>query len=133
MNRDLSDDNEPVLAAAEPRARRRLQSAHETRERRRRVLTWCLSFGIFVLFVNALVGENGYLATLKAEREKATLEAIVAKVRHENRKLQQDARRLESDPAMLEETARRDFGLIRPGETLVIIRDVKPATDRRPQ
>jgi cell division protein FtsB len=133
MNPDLSDNDEPVSAAAEPRARRRVQSAQETRERRRRLVTWCLSFGLVVLFVNAVIGENGYLATLKAEREKTALEVEVARLRHENSSLQQDARRLESDPAMLEETARREFGLIRPGETLVIIRDVKPAADRRPQ
>ena len=35
-------------------------------------------------------------------------------------------RRLKDDPAAIEESARRDLGLIKPGETLVIIRDAQP-------
>ena len=104
------------------RARRRL-NAQETRERRRRAITWAFSIALGVLLINALVGEGGYLATLRAHRDEAALQSAVARIRTENRRLQEERDRLEHDPAALEEAARERLGLIRPGETLVIIKD----------
>jgi len=77
--------------------------------------------------VNAVIGENGYLATVRARRTTAALQADIARVRLENQRLLDQARRLKSDPAALEEEARKDLGLIRPGETLIILRDAAPA------
>lgn len=111
---------------APPRLRRPSRSRHKTRDRRRRVLTYVVFISSTILMVNALVGENGYLATLRARREQAALLASIARLRMENKDLQEEARRLKEDPAALEEAARRDLGLIRPGETLVIIRNARP-------
>jgi cell division protein FtsB len=78
--------------------------------------------------VNALVGENGYLATLRARTEHAAVLTPLTKLRLENQQLREDARRIREDPAAMEEAARRELGFIRPGETLVIIRDSRPST-----
>jgi len=78
--------------------------------------------------VNALVGENGYLATLRARQEYQSLTAEVSRMRLENQQLRNDIRRLRDDPAALEEAARRHLQLLKPGETLVIIRDHRPAS-----
>jgi cell division protein FtsB len=40
--------------------------------------------------------------------------------------LREDARRLREDPAAIEEIARRELGLMSPGEKLFIIRNVEP-------
>ena len=120
-----------VDPASSERGRRRL-TAQETRDRRRRVLTWALSLALGMLLVNALVGENGYLATKRAGREEAVLRAQVARLRVENQRLQQDGRRLQDDPAAVEETARRELGMVGPGETLIVIRDAQdPAVPPR--
>jgi cell division protein FtsB len=119
------DPAEPL--PARPAARRRL-TAQESRDRRRRLVTWCLSITLGVLVINALIGDSGYLAHLQIRREAAALTADVARLRLENRALQQAGRRLQSDPAAIEDAARRDLGFVRPGETLVIIRDAQPAT-----
>ena len=113
------------------RPRRRHQSADEVRSARRHVTLWCLSMLLGVLVVSSLIGENGYLATLRARKEEGALLASLARVRVENQQLQEEATRLRSDPAALEEAARRDLGLIRPGETLVIVRDTRPTTPPR--
>jgi cell division protein FtsB len=85
--------------------------------------------GSCALMVNALVGENGYLATLRARQEQAVQIAALTKVRLENQQLREDARRIREEPAAaMEEAARRDLGYIKPGETLVIIRDARPAS-----
>ena len=111
---------------------RRRRSPQDSRDRRRRVVIWALSITLCALFVNALVGENGYLATIRAEREKVALEAELARVRIDNQQLQQQSRRLQTDPSALEEAARGELDFIKPGETLVVVRDAKPATPASP-
>lgn len=109
-----------------PRSRRRLRSPEEARTRNRRILAYGLFIFSLILMVNALVGENGYLATLRARREHDALVQALSKLQQENNRLADEANRLKNDPAALEEAARRDLGLMRPGETLVVIRDRKP-------
>jgi cell division protein FtsB len=113
-------------ATPSPRARRRL-NAQETRARQRRVAMWTLSLMLGALLVNAVVGENGYLATVRAAREEAALRATVARLRLDNQRLQAEGRRLQTDPDAVEEVARRELGMIRPGETMIVIRDAVTA------
>jgi cell division protein FtsB len=122
------DPPAPDAAASRP-SRRPRTPAVAVRERRRRLALWLLSTALCILVVNALVGESGYLATVAARRELAALEGRVARLRLENQQLQQEGRRLETDPSALEETARRELGLVRPGETLIVIHDTtRPET-----
>jgi cell division protein FtsB len=102
------------------------------RERRRRLAFWTV-FGLaFVLMVNALLGEKGYVATLRAEREYADAAAALAAQIRENERLLGEIRRLRDDPAALEEAARR-LGMIRPGETLIVVKDARPPAGRGAQ
>jgi cell division protein FtsB len=79
-----------------------------------------------VLLVNSIVGDNGYLATVRYRADEAALLAAVAQLREENRSLQEQRKRLTEDPAALDEEARRSLGLIKPGETLLIVRPAVP-------
>ena len=66
-------------------------------------------------------------ATEVAERqahEHRPLAASIARQRAENARLREQARRLRDDPAAVEEIARRELGLIRPGEKVFIIKDL---------
>ena len=101
--------------------------------RRRRVLTWVLAGGLTILLVNAIVGENGYLATLQLRRTEADLTATLARVRLENRRLQDERQRLETDPQTLEQAIREELGYIRPGETTVIVHDTPAMPPVPPQ
>ena len=78
-----------------------------------------------VLFVNALFGEKGLTDTLRARRTSAAAAANVAQLKRVNAALRDEARRLRSDPATIELVARGELGLVRPGEILVTIKDVK--------
>lgn len=117
MTPDPTNDAPAPAPVAGPR---RLRTAQEVRDRRRRRVIWGLSVAFFVLLVNSIVGENGYLTTLRQQSERAALEGVVARLRIENRRLQEEGRRLRHDAAALEEAARQSLGLIRPGETLII-------------
>jgi cell division protein FtsB len=79
-----------------------------------------------VLVIDALVGDKGLLAMIQARQEYRTLEKSLADVRAENTRLREQARRLREDPAAVEDLARRELGLIKPGERLFIIKDVAP-------
>ena len=74
------------------------------------------------LVVNLLVGDSGLLAMRAANRQYAELEARIEALRQENEALRQEARRLRDDPGRIEEVARGELGLMRPGEQVFIIR-----------
>ena len=76
-----------------------------------------------ILIANALVGDRGLPATLRIRREHQDLEAAIAALRATNQRLQLEAERLRKDPAAIEDLARRELGLIRPGEQLFIVTD----------
>jgi cell division protein FtsB len=100
--------------------------------RGRRVVRYLLAFVTAVLVIDAIVGEKGLLALLQARRDFAAVERALERARQENAALRNQVRRLREDPAAIEEIARRELGLIKPGETLFIIRDVAPpANDPR--
>ena len=84
-----------------------------------------------VLVVDALVGDKGLLEMLKKREAFRTLEHTLTRSRAENARLRDEARRIKEDPAAIEEIARRELGLIKPGEKLFIIRDVTPGDARR--
>ena len=79
------------------------------------------------ILADGLVGERGLVAMLRARHEYDGLSATIARQRAENNRLREEARRLREDPSAIEEVARRDLGLIRPGERVFIIKDVPPA------
>lgn len=93
--------------------------------RGRRLLRHLLLIVTAVIVIDAIAGEKGLLALMQARREYRALEQALAQARDENAALREQARRLREDPAAVEEEARRELGLIKPGETLFIIRDVE--------
>ena len=78
--------------------------------------------------MDALVGERGLLAMLRKRHQLDELAASIAREAAENTDLQEEARRLREDPSAIEDIARRDLGLIKPGEKVFIIKDVTPAS-----
>lgn len=102
-----------------------------SRRRARRVLRYVLVFIGCVLIVDALVGEKGLVAMLKARDTYRTLERSLSAARQENAGLREEARRLREDPFAIEEIARRELGLIQPGERLFIVRDIPLSNAQR--
>lgn len=99
----------------------------------RRLLQALFVFVASVIIVDGLVGDRGLLAMLRARREYDDLAGTIARQRTENARLREEARRLREDPTAIEELARRELGLIKPGEKVFIIRDVPPYSERTPR
>ena len=99
----------------------------KTPVRNRRIVHWLLLFIGSVIVVDGLAGDRGLLAMMRARRQYDELSATIARQRMDNARLRDQARRLREDPAAIEEIARRELGLIKPGERVFIIKDVSPA------
>jgi cell division protein FtsB len=120
----------PKKIATKPTPRRR--SPAPTRPaRNRRIVQLLLLFVASVIIVDGLVGDRGLLAMLRARHEYDQLAASIARQRAENVRLRDQARRLREDPSAIEEIARRELGLIRPGERVFIVKDIPPARPPR--
>jgi cell division protein FtsB len=91
-------------------------------ERRRRRIDLGLTIFAVILLVNAVVGDRGLMETWRAGSEYSTLQGDIGYLRIQNQALRDEARRLREDPSRIESLARRDLGLLRPGEILVVIR-----------
>jgi cell division protein FtsB len=76
------------------------------------------------LMVAALVGDRGLVGVWRARQQSRDLTRQINHLREENKALRETARRLREDPAAIEDLARRELGLIRPGEKVFIVRDV---------
>jgi cell division protein FtsB len=127
-----AEDATPADRPLSPR-RRRVLLTSDRRVRRRRLITYSIFAASLVLMTHALLGENGYFATLRAQREHAQVEAALTRLRMENQRLREESRRLREEPAALEEAARRDLGLVRPGETLVVVKKAQPQKNETPR
>jgi cell division protein FtsB len=82
-------------------------------------------FAATVLLVNGLFGERGLMDTIRAHRAAAAAARDLEQLKRDNAALRDRASRLRSDPATIESVAREELGLMRPGEILVTIKDVK--------
>jgi cell division protein FtsB len=107
------------------------RSSSTTAQRRgRRAIEYALVLIGCVVFVDALVGEKGLLETVKKRHEFQVLEQSIRRAKAENEMLREEAERLRSDPAAIEDLARRELGLIKPGEHLFILKDREDSTGR---
>lgn len=105
---------------------RRVPEAPKPANRGRRMAHALLLFVACVLVIDALVGDKGLLAIIQARKEYNQLATEIARARSDNARLREEARGLREDPAAIEEIARRELGLIKPGEVLFIVKDVPP-------
>lgn len=71
--------------------------------------------------VNSVLGQKGLLDIYRARRNLETTRLEIQKLRVENEQLRQEIERLETDPAAAEEVARRELGLIRKDEYLIVV------------
>ena len=97
--------------------------------RRVRLLTLVLLFCALALVIDAVAGERGWIANSRNRRqEEQSAQDLDAKRRENAERADYLDRIKRKDPATLEEIARREHGLIRPGEKLFILKDAPKAT-----
>jgi cell division protein FtsB len=107
-----------------PATTKRKTAAFNRRGRTRTIVRVLLLVFALVVVVDAVVGEQGLVATRRARREQETLSAAVARQQQQNAQSREEIRRLKDDPKAIEEAARRDLRLIRPGEKVFVLKDL---------
>src|SRR5262249_26823157 len=122
----LSVLSAPVPTPDTPQTIQRKTQTLGRRARHRRILHLGLAFVAGVIVLDALAGDRGLLAMLRVRRQYTALAAALAKDRAVNARLADQARRLREDPTAIEEVARRELGLTKPGENLFIIKAFPP-------
>ncbi len=111
-------------AGPEPLRRKRVEPAPSSLLRRRG-LQLLLIFVALVLVVDALIGDKGLTESLNARRQYRELQNSLDQLRRENAALLEEVRLLNEDPATIESLARQELGLIKPGEIVFILKDLK--------
>ncbi|GEM_PF-777503 len=85
-----------------------------------------------ILVINTFTGNNGFIDLLSTKNNHAILLADLSRLRTENESLRQTAKRLQEDPRAIEEIARNELGLIKPGERLLIFTNDHPKQLKHP-
>ena len=129
QNQDRPDGESTPRGQTGPRVRRRVRTGTGDRQRRKKMWTYGLLLLSAGLMVNAMIGEKGYLANLQAKQEFQDVSESLRQLKAENARLKEEAKRLQSDPQALEDAARKQLGLIKPGETLITLRDRAASRD----
>jgi cell division protein FtsB len=80
-----------------------------------------LIIATFLVLVDAVFGDRGLAATRQARQAYAEANTALVKVQQANAGLREQVRRLLHDPSSVEEIARKELGLIRPGEVLFVV------------
>jgi cell division protein FtsL len=77
------------------------------------ILIAFLIFGILTFF-----GEKGIFHLLHLQKEVARIKERNIKLEEENKKLREEVKRLQSDKRYIEETARKELGMVKEGEII---------------
>lgn len=95
-----------------------------------RLARWAFLLFAIAVLIDAVVGERGLLATLRARQTFEDNTVAIERQREENLRLREHVLRLKDDPSVIEELARGELGLMRPGEKVFIVKDLKPPAAR---
>jgi len=74
--------------------------------------------GLALLLVQDVFGTHGVLAMRRSQREAGEIRKEIQRLNDENRQLQDRVKDLKSDPQAIEEIARKEMGLAKPGELI---------------
>ena len=84
---------------------------------------------VLVLVVHDVFGTHGFLAMRRTQSEINKVLADLDQLNKENMQLEQEVRELKTDPHKIEQIARDELGLAKPGEVIIKI----PLSQQLPQ
>ena len=90
---------------------------------RRKAATLASIIALVALIVGALFGDRGLLHLIDQRHRAEALAREVEELEAENARLATEISALRTDPRAIERLAREELGLLRPGETLFLVRD----------
>ena len=91
---------------------------------RRKAATLASIIALVALIVGALFGDRGLLHLIDQRHRAEALAQEIDALQAENASLSREIAALRSDPRAIERVAREELGMLRPGETVFLVRDV---------
>jgi cell division protein FtsB len=88
----------------------------------RRWLPAVLVLIALIVLADALVGEQSLSSSIRARKQYQAVGAELTALRGQNARLREQVQRLREDPDTIEYVARKDLGLARRGEILVVVK-----------
>jgi cell division protein FtsB len=95
------------------------------RRRARRLWSQAALLAACVLLANGLIGERGLTETIRAKRAFADAARDLVRLKRQNETLRNTAQLLRDDPVTIESVAREELGLVRRGEIVVMVKDLR--------
>ncbi len=91
-------------------------------------------FGLFLLlFIGMLIYMPGATKYLKLKRKEVELTTEITRLNKDIKKLKEEERLLKTDVSRLEQVAREELGLVKPGEIVVRVVEEEVPADNPPQ
>jgi len=90
---------------------------------RRKAATLGSVIALIALVVGSLFGDRGILHLMDQRQRAEVLRREIEELRAENSRLTSEISALRSDPRAIEQVAREQLGLARPGEVVFILRE----------
>ena len=85
----------------------------------KRLVACSVIVGALAYIPYRLYGSEGWVAYRMLRRQEEDLDRKIADLRRDNREKTREVRRLREDPAAIEDVARDDLGMIKPGEIVI--------------
>jgi cell division protein FtsB len=95
---------------------------------RRKAATLGSIIALVALIVGALFGDRGLLHLIEQRHRTEVLALELGALQAENASLTMEIAALRSDPRAIERIAREELGMLRPGETVFLVREPGPTT-----
>jgi cell division protein FtsB len=90
---------------------------------RRKAATLASVIALIALIVGSLFGDRGLLHLIEQRHRAEALAHEIEDLKAENVRLAAEIAALRADPRSIERLAREELGLVRPGETVFLVRD----------
>ncbi len=98
----------------------------------RRAVVFALALVLAFLFMHEVFGDNGLLALRRQKLEYESLQRQIQQLQEENQKLEQQIKALKSDPKAIEQKAREQLRLARPGEIILTLPEKDSKSEKQP-
>ena len=85
---------------------------------KKKYLLLLILIAFLILGILTFFGEKGIFHLLRLQKEVARIKERNIKLEEENQKLREEVKRLQSDKRYIEETARKELGMVKEGEVI---------------
>ena len=89
-------------------------------KKRKLIFFTIVLIGIAYLLISFIFRDQGLIKYLEISKKKFNLEKEIVGLQKENEQLRKDLKAIKEEPFYVEKYAREEYGLVRPGEIVII-------------